>query len=55
MSRRINVHGNGNVFCFLWDTDLNLCDDNPPGLLVQPLIVPVRIEVSQLRGKSKGG
>ena len=34
------------------NTDLNLGDDNPPGLLVQPLIVPVRIEVGQLGGES---
>ena len=34
------------------NTDLNLGDDNPPGLLVKSLIVPVRIEVGQLGGES---
>ena len=33
-------------------TDLNLGDDNPPGLLVKSLIVPVRIEIGQLGGES---
>ena len=31
---------------------LNLGDDNPPGLLVQPLIVPMGVEVGELGGKS---
>ena len=33
-------------------SDLVLSDDNPPGLLVQPLVLPVRVEVGQLGRQS---
>ena len=31
--------------------NLNLCDDDPPGLLVEPLIVPVRVEEGEVAGE----
>ena len=31
--------------------NLNLCDDDPPGLLVEPLVVPVRVEVGEVAGE----
>ena len=31
---------------------LQLCNKNPPGLLVELLIVPVRVEVAELLGQS---
>ena len=31
---------------------LYLGDDNPPGLLIQPLIIPMRVKVGQLVSKS---
>ena len=32
-----------------WLTHLHLCNKNPPGLLVELLVLPVRIEVGELR------
>ena len=31
--------------------NLNLRDDDPPGLLVEPLVVPVRVEVGEVAGE----
>ena len=31
--------------------NLNLCDDDPPGLLVEPLVVPVRVEEGKVAGE----